>query len=126
MAYEAYAKKAEYLREYNTIPEDEIEKRLKLASRHIDSLTFNRILRHGFNSLTEFQREIITEVCCDMAQFEYENEDMINSIFQQYSINGVTMSFGNSWNVMLQNGIAIKRDVYEKLCQTGLCCRRVR
>ncbi len=126
MAYEAYAKKAEYLREYNTIPEDEIEKRLKLASRHIDSLTFNRILRQGFNSLTEFQREIITEVCCDMAQFEYENEDMINSIFQQYSINGVTMSFGNSWNVMLQNGIAIKRDVYEKLCQTGLCCRRVR
>lgn len=126
MAYEAYAKKAEYLREYNTIPEDEIEKRLKLASRHIDSLTFNRILRHGFNSLTEFQREIITEVCCDMAQFEYENEDMINSIFQQYSINGVTMSFGNSWNVMIQNGIAIKRDVYEKLCQTGLCCRRVR
>lgn len=126
MAYEAYAKKAEYLREYNTIPEDEIEKRLKLASRHIDSLTFNRILGQGFNSLTEFQREIITEVCCDMAQFEYENEDMINSIFQQYSINGVTMSFGNSWNVMLQNGIAIKRDVYEKLCQTGLCCRRVR
>ena len=126
MAYEAYAKKAEYLREYNTIPEDEIEKRLKLASRHIDSLTFNRILRQGFNSLTEFQREIITEVCCDMAEFEYENEDMINSIFQQYSINGVTMSFGNSWNVMLQNGIAIKRDVYEKLCQTGLCCRRVR
>ena len=126
MAYEAYAKKAEYLREYNTIPEDKNKKRLKLASRHIDSLTFNRILRHGFNSLTEFQREIITEVCCDMAQFEYENEDMINSIFQQYSINGVTMSFGNSWNVMIQNGIAIKRDVYEKLCQTGLCCRRVR
>lgn len=67
----------------------------------------------------------IREVCCELAEFEYDNADMINSVLQQYSINGVSMTFGSSWNMMVQNGIAIRRDTYEKLCQTGLCCRRI-
>ena len=42
-----YASKEQYLSEHNTIPEEQIEKRLKQASRHIDSLTFNRITSRG-------------------------------------------------------------------------------
>ena len=54
-----YASKEQYLSEHNTIPEEQIEKRLKQASRHIDSLTFNRITSRGFDNLTEFQQAII-------------------------------------------------------------------
>ena len=57
-----------------------------------------------------------------MADFEYENEDMINCVLQNYAVNGVSMQFGSSWNVLVQNGIAVKRDTYRVLWQTGLCC----
>ena len=120
-----YASKEQYLSEHNSIPEEQIEKRLKQASRHIDSLTFNRIVAKGFDNLTEFQQAIVIDVCCDMANFEYENEDMINCVLQNYSINGVSMQFGSSWNVLVQKGIAIKKDTYQLLCQTGLCSLRL-
>lgn len=109
----------------SVLPEEDEEKALKKAESHVDALTWNRIWGIGFEHLTEFQKNTIREVCCELAEFEYDNADMINSVLQQYSINGVSMTFGSSWNMMVQNGIAIRRDTYEKLCQTGLCCRRI-
>jgi len=128
MAYEPYAS-AEYYKESfkgTTIPDTEVEKHLKQASRHIDSLTYNRIVGRGISNLTEFQQEIIKEVCCMQAEFEYENADEINTILSSYSINGVSAQFGTYWNVYTDKGIAIKRDVYAMLEQTGLCCRLAR
>ena len=60
---------------------------------------------------------------CQQAEFEYDNEEIINTILQSYSVNGVSMSFGQSWNVYVENGVAIKKDIYGLLCQTGYCCR---
>lgn len=45
-----YATKEAYQREHDIIPDEEIDKRLKQASRHIDSLTFNRIVGCGDQS----------------------------------------------------------------------------
>lgn len=104
------------------IPEQNVKKHLKQASQHIDSLTYNRIVGRGFSNLTHFQQDIIQDTCVNLAEFEYENSDMINSVMQSYSINSVSMNFGTSWNVKIQNGVAIKRDLYEMLSQTGLCC----
>lgn len=125
MAYESYASKEYYLDAFQgmEIPEADVEKKLMQASRHIDSLTYNRIVGRGIAYLTEFQQDIIREVCCEMAEFEYENSDVIQSVLQNYSINGVSMSFGNSWNVRIISGVAVKADTYDKLSQTGLCCR---
>ena len=108
------------------MPEDELEKALRQASRHIDSLTYNRIAGRGFSNLTSFQQELIRDVVCQQADFETENADEISTILQGYSINGVSMQFGNSWNVFTDKGVAMKRDVYAMLCQTGLCCRLAR
>lgn len=124
--YCAYASETAYEAEYDTIPNVELKKRLKKASRHIDSLTFNRIVGRGFDNLTPFQQGIVIECVCELADFEFENEDMINSVLQSYAINGVSMQFGSSWNVRVQNGVAIQRDTYEKLCQTGLCTAVIR
>ncbi len=121
--YQPYADAAYYADVYggDTIPEEYIEKCLRTASRHIDSLTYNRIAGRGIENLTEFQQDIIREVCCEMADFEYENADMIQSVLQNYSINGVTMGFGSSWNLRTISGVAVRADTYDKLSQTGLC-----
>ncbi len=108
------------------MPEEDLEKALRQASRHIDSLTYNRIVGQGISALTEFQQDLIREVVCQQADFETENADEINTILQSYSINGVSAQFGSSWNVFTDKGVAMKRDVYALLCQTGLCCRLAR
>lgn len=127
MSYQPYATKQEY-KEFvggDIIPEDELERQLRTASRHIDSLTYNRIVGQGFSNLTEFQQEIVKEVCCMQAEFECENADMINSILSSYSINSVSMKIDSSWNVFTGKGVVMKRDTYELLSQTGLCCLRL-
>lgn len=103
--------------------EENIDKYLKKASRDIDVLTYNRILAKGFDNLTDFQKEIIKEVCCEHASFLIENESMLNTYLSSYAINGVNMSFGSSWNIYIENGIAIPKVLHEHLCSTGLCCR---
>lgn len=127
-AYEAYVTAEYYQDVYGSkiIPDAELSRMLREASRHIDALTYNRIVGRGFSNLTEFQQEIIREVVCRQADFEYENADEINSILASYSINGVSAQFGSSWNVFTGAGVAMRRDVYVLLCQTGLCCRLAR
>lgn len=130
MAYASYAKLSDYERicgeSDSGIDDDVLNRYLKQASRHIDSLTYNRIVARGISGLTEFQQETIKEVCCKQAEFEYQNKEIFDMLLQGYSINGVSMQFGESWNVTTHKGIPMRRDVYEQLCQTGLCCQLAR
>lgn len=128
MAYEAYANESYYFSVYqgDTLSYDDARKWLLQASRHIDSLTYNRIVDRGFSALTKFQQETICEVCCRQAEFEYQNREIFDMILSGYSINGVSMQFGASWNVTTQKGIPMRKDVYEQLCQTGMCCGLLR
>lgn len=125
MAYEPYVTTEYYRDEYkgNLIPKEDVGQYLRKASRHIDSLTYNRVVGRGISGLTEFQQEVIREVVCQQADFEYENADEINTILSSYSINGVSAQFGSSWNIFTGKGIAMKREVYALLSQTGLCCQ---
>lgn len=126
MAYEPYVSPEEYKAQgYNTVPDNKLAGALRQASRHVDTLTYNRIVGQGFANLTGFQQELIKEVICLQADFEHENADEIDTILQSYSINGVSAQFGGSWNVFTDKGVAMKRDVYALLSQTGLCCRIV-
>lgn len=128
MSYVPYATPEYYTDTYGgtLILENDIARALQSASRHIDSLTYNRIVGRGFSSLTQFQQDIIQDVVCQQADFETENADEINSILSSYSINGVSAQFGSSWNIFTDKGVAMKRDLYALLCQTGLCCRLAR
>lgn len=128
MSYEPYASPGYYQGKYEgiRIEDDNLKKALVQASRHVDSLTYNRIVGRGFSNLTQFQQDIIQDVVCQQADFETENADEINSVLSSYSINGVSAQFGSSWNVFTDKGVAMKRDLYALLCQTGLCCRLAR
>lgn len=124
----SYADAEYYKTKYQgtTVPENDLAGVLETVSMHIDSLTFNRIVGQGFSSLTQFQQDVVKKVCCMQADFEYENADEISSVLSGYSINGVSAQFGNSWNVLIEQGIAMRKDIYALLSQTGLCCRLVR
>ena len=62
--YNSYLSYAEYIdMGGNILPQESAEKILKKASRHIDSLTFNRIQEQGFEKLTNYQKNIVKEVC---------------------------------------------------------------
>ena len=128
MSYEPYASPGYYQGKYEgTLIEDgNLKKALVQASRHIDSLTYNRIVGREFTNLTPFHQDNIKDVVCQQADFETENADEINSVLSSYSINGVSAQFGSSWNVFTDKGVAMKRDLYALLCQTGLCCRLAR
>lgn len=103
------------------------EKALRQASRHIDTLTFNRINAVGFDNLTEYQQGIIKECECLMADWESENADYINSILTSYSLNGASMSFtGASASATLVSGVVVSRDVYAHLSKCGLTCKVLR
>ena len=105
----------------------DVEQALQKASRHIDTLTYNRIVAIGFENLTEYQQEIIKECSCLMADWETENADYINSLLSSYSLNGASMTFnGNSANAFVTNGIAVSREIYSHLQKSGLCCRVLR
>ena len=122
---EPYVTKEYYLSHRDRdIQEEELEDLLLEASANIDTLTFNRIRQAGgLDALTEFQQDVIRDVCCRQAEFLHDNRDMIDMVLSGYSINGVSMSFGSNWNVLTENGVAISRSVHEHLQQTGLCCR---
>lgn len=122
--YQSYVDASYYTDVYkgNILSGDAIDTYLKKASRHIDALTFNRVVGK-FDLLTSFQKEIIQEVACQQAEFEYQNQSLLDSVLSSYSINGVSMNFGDSWNIKIINGIAIKQDLFDLLSQTGLCVR---
>ena len=110
-----------------TLEDADIEKALKKASMHIDTLTYNRIVGIGFENLTEYQQGIIKECECLMADWETENADYINSMLSSYSLNGASMSFtGNSASAVVTNGVAVSRDIYSHLQKCGLCIRTIR
>lgn len=106
----------------NVIPQDEADRLLRNVSRDIDTLTYNRIRREGFTNLTEFQREVIKEVAFRMAEFIYDNDEMLQGALASYSINGVSMSFDfENSTVKILSGVVIEYNVFELLKQTGLC-----
>lgn len=105
-----------------SIPAEELEVRLKRACRDIDSLTFNRIVKAGFENLTEFQQELIKEAVVLHMDFCYENAELLESPLSAYSINGVSMSFDKS-KIVTVGGVTTSSEVYGLLMQTGLCYR---
>ena len=121
MSYTSYATAADYA-QYGSgnIPAENLEKLLHKASRNIDSLTFNRIVGIGFDNLTEFQREIVKESCCLLADFLHDNADLLDNALGSYTVNGVSMNFGGA-NIATIGGVSVRKDIYSLLSQTGLC-----
>lgn len=107
----------------NKLPEDEIEKYLKLAQEKIDSITYNRIVAIGFNNLTKFQQEKIKDAICYQAEYiyvnGYNNED--NRDVSSYSVLDISVSVDNSnSNKTIAQGKNMSEMAYDYVHKTGL------
>ena len=105
----------------STLNEETAEKYLELASYDIDNLTFNRIKKIGFENLTDFQKLTVKTAVILQADFRSENEDWLSSALSQYSINGVSVNYGDSKSVCAVNNVFIPKPTLAILKQTGLC-----
>ncbi len=119
MSKKLYLEPDEYM---GSIPQDEIENRLRKACCAVDGFTFNRIVKVGFENLTEFQQELIKDAVRLHSDFVYNNADLLESPLSSYSISGVSMSFDRS-KIVTVNGVTTTSEVYSLLMQTGLCYR---
>lgn len=115
-----YATSQDYLNYYTVVPED-FDCLAQKASRDIDTLTYCRINDIGWNDLTSFQREAVTEVCCDIVRFMDENRELLNTPLSSYNINGVSMQFSFNPTIFVQSGIIMRQSTYGRLVSTGLC-----
>ena len=120
-----YVNKEYYLNDFkgNILSDDEVEKYLKLAQEKIDSITFNRIVKIGFDKLTEFQKEKIKESICYQAEYIFENgyNNENNRDIASYSVLDISVSKDNSSN---NKTIAQKENMseiaYDYVHKTGL------
>lgn len=102
-----------------TISENDLDKYLTLASEKIDELTFNRIVKIGFDKLTDFQKEKIQRAICLHADYIYENGTEMGQI-SSFSVFDINVSVDNKNSI---EGIyGTNREVYNLLKQTGLTC----
>lgn len=120
-----YVNKEYYSNEFNgnKIPDEEIEKYLKLAQEKIDSITYNRIIAVGFDNLTEFQKEKIKEAICYQAEYIYTNgynsED--NRDITSYSVLDISVSVDNSnSNKTIAQKNKMSEMAYDYIHKTGL------
>ena len=105
----------------NTLTAENADKYLRKTSRQLDILTFNRINESGgFDKLTAYQQDLIKEFIVQVADFIYENEDVLDNILAIYSINDVSMHFGSNWNLTIKDGVAVRTEDYKLLESTGL------
>ena len=105
------------------LPNDEIEKYLKLAQEKIDSITFNRIVAIGFDNLTDSQKEKIKEAICYQAEYIFENgyNNENNRDISSYSVLDISVSKDNSGsNKTLAERNNMSEMAYDYINKTGL------
>ena len=119
-----YTSEADYLKSHTTVPEGDLPIVLDAAERDIDGLTYNRITARGFDTLSQFQQDLIREAVYQQAEFRYQFGEMVASPFSSYGINGVSMSFDLT-KMIQRSGVYAPVSVVAMLMQTGLMLREV-
>ncbi len=116
-----YATPKYYTDEYGgtLISQDELEKKLSQAERDIDHLCFGRIKGKGFESLTQFQQDLIKNAVCLQADYMYQYGTYLSSPMKSYSVGSTRVEMAN----VTYCGIATTQEVINALEDTGLRCR---
>lgn len=106
----------------------DIRKYLELAQEKIDSITFNRIVKIGFDKLTDFQKEKISKAICYQAEYIFENgfndedkEDVASYSVLDISINTKSKSIDEKTEAEKNYMSEIAMSLVDK---TGLNCRK--
>ncbi len=105
----------------SVIPDAELVRQLDRASDHVDAITYNRIVTHGFESLTAFQQTRVKKAVCTHADFQYQYGPYLNMPLSGYSAGGISLSFKS----VEYGGVKTSEEVTSLLKATGLMDRRL-
>lgn len=86
------------------IPEEQIEKQLKRASKEIDKYL---IWKPTSGAMSEYEIEVFNDVCCELAIFLNKNGKYINNVVNSLSIAGTSYSFDNATIEQKKNDILV-------------------
>ena len=103
--------------------DDTALKLLKKAEKQVDIITYHKILNGKIAERGEPLLSIVKDIICEQAEFISNNEDLTESTYKKYSINGVTVETTPSNTLIQIEGIYIKRSLYNELVSYGLCYR---
>ena len=104
------------------IASDDVEKHLELAQEKIDDITFNRIVKIGFDNLTDFQKENIQKAVCRQAEYYFKNGINSSSSVSSYSVLDITVNVDNSSETEAQKA-CMDEFAYMYIKKTGLMGR---
>ncbi|MEI3507817.1 MAG: hypothetical protein V8R01_01590 [Bacilli bacterium] len=106
------------------IPKEDIKKYLEQAQQKIDSITFNRIVKIGFDNLTEFQKDRISKAICYQADYIYGNgyNNEENSDISSYSVLDISVNVQTKDNTSKTEAEkkCMSEIAYDYVKQTGL------
>lgn len=117
----------DFYNEYSSlIIDDDIEKLLCKGSQLIDILTDYHIQHNpnisyidNFNNLYPRQQQIIKECICEIIDYQYQNKEIIDNKYENYSINGLSVKL-NEKKLNKHSNIFIDDMTFNKLYSTGL------
>lgn len=112
-----------------TLISDDVEKYLELAQEKIDSITFNRIVKIGFDKLTEFQKEKISKAICYQAEYIFDKgyNDETEHKVASYSVLDISVNVKDkNYNEKTQaEKECMSEMAYDLIHKTGLDCRNI-
>jgi len=95
---------------------------LKLSQEKIDSITFNRVVKIGFDNLTEFQQEKVKNAICYQAEYIKENGyNDCNGNISSYSVLDISVNVDKSSNTIASRK-HMSEEAYDAIHKTGLDC----
>ena len=103
----------------NTIDAANLDRQLRKASMEVNSLCFNRI-GSNLDNLSDYEKEIIKEVVCEVADFNYTNKETLESVNGSYSIGDVSVQNLDSKTITQENGYFVPFSVISMLDSTRL------
>lgn len=120
----AYADYDYYKDNYKgTLDETTANKLLDEASDQVDRLTYGRIRKKEFNTLSEYQQEMIKKAVCFQADFIGAYGEYLNMPLSGFSAGDISLSFNK--DNQGAGGIIADKKTLDYLAQTGLSSRRL-
>lgn len=115
-----------YINTYDgTIPSEDVEKYLEMSQEVIDSITFNRIVKIGFDNLSDIQQERVKKAICCQADYIFENgyNGENHSDISSYNVLDISVSIKEDSNKTTASKMHLSERAYNLIRQTGLDCR---
>lgn len=125
-----YATSEYYKNEFKgtLMTENDIDKYLQEATEKINSITFNRIVKIGFDNLTPFQKEKIQRAVCYQAEYilenGYNNENKQN--IASFSVLDISINVKDSNTKTIAEKECMSEIAYDLIHKTGLDSRSYR